>query len=608
MKKAENLIVPPHLVVKAMRDNGYKNAAYAIAELIDNSIQHGAKNVSLLCAEEEYPINGITRTRINKIAVLDNGDGMDRTVLQMALQFGNGTHLDKENQKGIGRFGMGLPSSSISQAQKVEVWTWQEGIENAYYCYLDINEIVNENVTTVPEPERKEVPDLWTSMAIKHEENKELYHKSGTLVVWSEIDRCQWSTCNALFRNSELLIGRMYRHFINSNQVSIKMISFKERGLIFNEECLIRPNDPLYLMTNTSCPAPYDKEPMFEKYGGEDGFEMKIPITCKDEKHEVILRFSFVKKTARDPNNWGREAGNSPHGRHAAKNVGISIIRAGRELDMDKSWTNADSRERWWGCEVEFPPALDEVFGVTNNKQYAVNFSELGKLDLTEFLKENNLTEEQYKEQLRDENDPKAELIIIRNRIYHILGILRNQIKPSPKSGRNAETRHNVEDDASRIANKRDEEGHESISSKQEHNDAALKDDMVNNGVPEDTAEEVIQELTEERKGFTPRYKILSSSFSSSAFFSVSIVSGKTVIYLNTNHPAYDNLIEVLDDDSEIDLGLEERLLRASDGLKLLLMAWARHEDESNTAIRNKLQETREDWGRVARVFLEEED
>lgn len=43
MKRTNNLIVPPNLVVKAMRDNGYKNAAYAIAELIDNSIQHGAK-------------------------------------------------------------------------------------------------------------------------------------------------------------------------------------------------------------------------------------------------------------------------------------------------------------------------------------------------------------------------------------------------------------------------------------------------------------------------------------------------------------------------------------------------------------------------------------
>lgn len=45
---ANHDIVPAHLVVKAMRDSGYKNAAYAIAELMDNSIQAGATKVELL--------------------------------------------------------------------------------------------------------------------------------------------------------------------------------------------------------------------------------------------------------------------------------------------------------------------------------------------------------------------------------------------------------------------------------------------------------------------------------------------------------------------------------------------------------------------------------
>lgn len=45
-------IVPTHLVIKAMRDSGYKNAAYAVAELMDNSIQAEASNVELLCGEK----------------------------------------------------------------------------------------------------------------------------------------------------------------------------------------------------------------------------------------------------------------------------------------------------------------------------------------------------------------------------------------------------------------------------------------------------------------------------------------------------------------------------------------------------------------------------
>src|SRR5579863_9510461 len=100
-------IVPVHLAVRAMRDNGYKNAAYAIAELMDNSIQAGARHVELLCAEVVVQNSQRDRRRINQIAVLDDASGMDATTLRMALQFGNGTRLDDAHRNGIGRFGMG---------------------------------------------------------------------------------------------------------------------------------------------------------------------------------------------------------------------------------------------------------------------------------------------------------------------------------------------------------------------------------------------------------------------------------------------------------------------------------------------------------------------
>src|SRR5581483_7852805 len=101
-------IVPAHLAVKAMRDNGYKNAAYAVAELMDNAIQAGATRVELLCGERENFIESRSRRQLEQIAVLDNGKGMSAQVLQMALQFGNGTHLDEDSPTGMGKFGMGL--------------------------------------------------------------------------------------------------------------------------------------------------------------------------------------------------------------------------------------------------------------------------------------------------------------------------------------------------------------------------------------------------------------------------------------------------------------------------------------------------------------------
>ena len=178
-------IVPTALAVNAMRDNGYKNAAYAIAELIDNSIQAEASSVELLCLEVEEQLPQRRRKRIRAIAVLDNGVGMDSEVLRQALQFGNGTRLN--DRSGIGRFGMGLPSASISQCRKFEVWTWQSGYDDPIYTYLDIGEIERGDIETVPPPRSAPIPAFWRQAGNN-------FGRTGTLVVWSDLDRCTWRT------------------------------------------------------------------------------------------------------------------------------------------------------------------------------------------------------------------------------------------------------------------------------------------------------------------------------------------------------------------------------------------------------------------------------
>ena len=51
LQKLDGEILPPQLAVRAMRDSGYRNTAYALAELIDNSIQSGAKDVAVICLQ-----------------------------------------------------------------------------------------------------------------------------------------------------------------------------------------------------------------------------------------------------------------------------------------------------------------------------------------------------------------------------------------------------------------------------------------------------------------------------------------------------------------------------------------------------------------------------
>lgn len=595
-------IVPTHLAVKAMRDNGYKNAAYALAELMDNSIQAGAKHVELLCAERTTQLAQRQRRRMHQIAVLDDAQGMDAETLRMALQFGNGTRLDPAMQNGIGRFGMGLPASSISQCQRVEVWTWQDGIENALYSYLDLDEIAAQTMIDVPEPTHAKVPDLWRQVG-------KAWSESGTLVVWSELDRMMWRTATALFGNSELVIGRMYRRFLADGRVSIRFVAFDEANpRSIATEQFVKPNDPGYLMTGTSTPAPWHDEAMFALWGEEEVTHM---VSFRGQEHEVKIRYSLAKEEARK----GHSPGSRDYGRHAARNTGLSIVRADRELELDEAWSDAsEPRDRWWGIEVEFPPALDEIFGVTNNKQHAHNFSEFANLDLDELLGGRSLAE--LREELEEEDDPRAPLLEIANQIKKTKSVLQRLLRAQTATeDRRTRKRHadpnSPESRATDVTNQRKDEGHYGQSDDDEHLPQDQRKDEIereleSQGMSEDAAKELAARTISDGL----KYVFAEADLESPAFFSVKQKGGSIIITLNTSHPAYESLVEVLEreDPDETAEGLRVRLHSAEDGLKLLLMAWARYEDEQPDGTRReRAQETRLDWGRLARQFLRSE-
>ena len=594
--------VPTELAIQAMRDNGYKNAAYAIAELFDNSLQAEAKSVELLCLESEEQLLSRRRRRIKEVAVLDNGTGMDATVLRKALQFGNGTHL--ADRSGIGRFGMGLPSASISQCRRLEVWTWQSSPDQPLYTYLDLGEIQRGGLQEVPNPIVKPIPNFWRRAG-------STFDGTGTLVVWSDLDRCVWKTAKAIIENSEFVVGRMYRKFIDSGQAVIRLASFIDEDPNPNIDKLSSANDPVYLMQHTSTPQPFSERPMFEKYG--EHWEVRPIISFNNEYHEVAIRFTVASEEARTPSASGQPAGSLPHGDHAKKNVGVSLVRADRELELDQTWVNpSEPRERWWGVEVGFPPALDEIFGVTNNKQTARYFSQTPNI---EAMLDGNQTIAELKEQLVQEEDPMGPLVEIAEIIKRNLSPIRNLIESQRKSVERAKKsrRHDPnspEAEGTRKTRERQAKGHEGGSDADESEAAevrtkAITDELVDTGVFPGTAGELAASTVSDGIKFL----FIEGSLETSAFFSVRPKGGALIIVLNTAHPAYKHLIELLDAPNPENLSLDElvaRLTNAWQGLKLLLEAWARFEDElPEGPRREQAQDVRSDWGRVARLFLD---
>ena len=115
-------IIDAYLGLTALRQAGYRSTATAVAELVDNSIEAEASNIDIIAISKEVLINTRTSNQVQKIAVLDNGDGMTTDILENCLSLGWGTRLN--TREGLGRFGFGLKGASISQARRVEVYSW----------------------------------------------------------------------------------------------------------------------------------------------------------------------------------------------------------------------------------------------------------------------------------------------------------------------------------------------------------------------------------------------------------------------------------------------------------------------------------------------------
>ena len=131
----------------ATRETGYRTTSSAIAELVDNSLQAGARHITI-------------RTRVSadaddsslvEVAVLDDGSGMSPSQLTGSLRFGGTDRFD--DRGGLGRFGMGLPNSSVSQARRVDVFSWEKR-DRVFHSYLDVDEVASGAVTDVAQAKR----------------------------------------------------------------------------------------------------------------------------------------------------------------------------------------------------------------------------------------------------------------------------------------------------------------------------------------------------------------------------------------------------------------------------------------------------------------------
>jgi len=574
-----NLIIPAHTAISTFRDAGYRNTASAIAELIDNSIEAGAKDIEVLVFQELVQHATKMLATVTKIAVYDNGCGMSPEVLAICLQFGNGTRLN--SRKGIGRFGIGLPQASVSQCKHVDVYSWQNEI--CHKTYLDVNEIVEEQKQNVSGVEPCQMPENILRETVSSRQ------PSGTLIVWTHCDRLDFGRAKTLYNRMSNQLCRVYRHHLDADndygdqrRISV-VITSPERDVL-----PLYSNDPLYLLTPNNVPG-FRNDATNEQYGNIEEIPIEYQRDGRTLVTKVEMRFSIAKPATQEL------GGASGVGTHYRENTGISFMRAGREIDFGTFgyFNPREERQRWWGCEIRFSPELDELFGVTNNKQAVRG---VDYIDIEKFKEEQP---EDWEEEI--ESNEKLKLRIkLSHSFTRFHRQAMNTIRARMKGSRGGDAADKAKPDRSTtIANKVLESSGAETQSLLEGKDktpSQIQQEWINRLVAGDKS------LTVEKAEVVAPLKAplkIEKDFQGwpgSTFFTVEVTGSTAVLVLNQSHPFYSEVYERL---------LESEDPNAVEALDLLLYGYARMQDERYSQ-GELLDEISEDWGRHVRMFLTE--
>ena len=112
-------------MIETFRAIGY-NLETAVADILDNSISAGAKNIYI----ERIWDGGKTI-----ITIKDDGLGMNSEEIVEAMRPGAQNPLDSRDVNDLGRFGLGMKTASFSQCRKLTVISKKSGYHSAYWTW-----------------------------------------------------------------------------------------------------------------------------------------------------------------------------------------------------------------------------------------------------------------------------------------------------------------------------------------------------------------------------------------------------------------------------------------------------------------------------------------
>lgn len=499
--------------IRGMRDIGYKNNGWALAEMIDNSVQAGSTVIGVSFG---YAAGNKSQAKPDMLAVVDNGVGMIPKMISYAVRWGG---TDRENDRdGFGRYGYGLPSSAVSIAERYTVYS-KVAAGDWHAVTVDIKELakVASDIQATNEQlqPRSEKPPKWVFGDKDHIDLAKV--DSGTVIVLERLDRLQWKTAGTLQSKLMQLFGVIYRHWLPTPKLIV-------------DKAPVAPVDPLFLMETALY---HDETEVRAKRVPTKAFEVQ---TTDGRVGRVKIRAAFLPPNFQnaDPKRFGKGAKLANRHKIMRDYNGLQVCREGRQIDcIQPRWTKFQTYDYNVKIEVDFEPVLDEFFGITTAKQQIViddvmwdKIEQLGRLrdlvrDMRAAYKEEKSTLEAaaQQESRPDEPRPSEEAMMETEKF-----------KPRPEAP----------------SDKKKAEGKKSLA------DAATKIAETTGKQKDDVVREL--EAAAERRRFAVEFQAIPEG----PFYRPQRLGEQKRLIINTQHPFYSKIYSVT---PEISSALEVLLL-----------------------------------------------
>jgi hypothetical protein len=204
----------------------------AVAELVDNSIDANAKDVLIRFIRNE--------NKVLSIQIIDNGSGIKESEFDNAMQFG---YRNPHKLRDIGMYGVGLKTSSLSQADELLVYSLSKEGKPAGRKWSR----KNLDTSKLDYLSAKDSADVFS--AVNNANSAVVLQRSGTIVEWQKVhdfERSLNSVDSYLkreMRDVERHLGLIFHRLIEKSVINIHLDIIQD-GQVVGAPLKVGPINP----------------------------------------------------------------------------------------------------------------------------------------------------------------------------------------------------------------------------------------------------------------------------------------------------------------------------------------------------------------------------